>query len=107
MGTVPSKGGPRGPPPGQAPPWRGQGVSAPPGRLGQGAPLRLPFGIYLAVLPKTYREPPVTRFHLLFRRYGYSDLGIARRTYPGMLAEGGLTFGGFYITMIASVMHRE
>ena len=40
--TLEARKGPRGgPPPGQAPPWRGQGVAAPPGRLGHpsGCPL--------------------------------------------------------------------
>src|SRR4051812_13324160 len=32
----------------------------------QGPPLRLPFGIYLALITETLEEPPVTRFRPLF-----------------------------------------
>ena len=73
----------------------------------RGEPLRLPFGIYLVPETETLGETPVTQFHPLFRRHRDSELGIARRTSPGTLSEGGLTSGGFSITMIASGMRCE
>ena len=81
------------------------GAVEPPGR-GVG-PLRLPFGLYLVLAPKTLLSNPVMRFRPLFRRRSDSDLGIARRSCPGTLPEGGLTSGGLFITMIAFGMCRE
>ena len=98
----------RGAPPSQAGRWRGPTLGRarrPPGW--RGPPLVPPFGLDLHLVLKTLERNPVTRFHLLFRRRGDSDLGIARRTCPGTLPEGGLTSGGLSITMIASGMRRE
>src|SRR4051812_24756992 len=72
-------------------PWPGASLVRPGGlprdlfAWARGAPLRPPFGIYLALVPKIYRDPPVMRLHLFVRRRGDSALGIARRTCPDWL----------------------
>src|SRR4051812_11615297 len=56
-----------------------------------GLPSPPPFGIYLHPKVRTLAENPVTRFRPLFRRRRDSDLGIAKRSCPSTLQEGGLT----------------
>ena len=64
-----------------------------------GPPLRLPFGIYLALVTETLEEDSAMQNSPLFRR--------RRDSCPGTLPEGGLISGGPSITMIASGMLRE
>jgi len=103
---------PEGPPEGTHP-WPGASMTRPAGGRAtwppapRGPPIRPPFGIYLALASKTLEESSVTRFHPLFRRRHDSNLGIAGRSCPGTLPEGGSTSYVFSTTMSCSGMCRE
>ena len=86
---------------------RPRGWSRPLAAWARGATPQAPLWPIFTSRSRNPRESSVTRFRPLFHRRRDSDLGIARRTCPDTMPDGGLTSGGLSITMIASGMRRE
>ena len=88
-------------------PGAARGVATPSGRLGQGATPQVPLSPIFTSRSENPREQPRYAISSTIPLLPRFRLGIARRSCPGTLPEGGLTSGGLSITMIASGMCRE